>query len=231
MYHFEINNPNNLFIDVNSEYIPVTFGSRCTSALACKSSGIRKFSLPFDWTIPLFPRKIKKVLENNFENFLPDVRNGKFRNIYDIGLAHFDSDINNGINMYKRRIDRFNSIMNNTKKKYFIYINEDYIYNKNYREDKFNDEIFRDLIELEKYIKEQYNNIDYNILFFNFKHHNIPENSNIINIVLTTSYKFVDNEYMCVDKMIPNFRIFCGEILAKLFNTKFIHNYDINFNE
>lgn len=43
------------------------------------------------------------------------------------------------------------------------------------------------MLELEKFIKDKYINIDYNILYFNFKHHNIPTNSNIINIVLHTT--------------------------------------------
>lgn len=230
MYHFEINNPNNLLIDTNSEYIPVPFGSRCTSAIACNYSGIRKFSLPFDWTVPLFPIKIKIILENNFKNFLPDVHNNKFGNIYNIILAHFDINLDNGINTYKRRIERFNTIMNDTKKKYFIYINEDYIYNKSYREDKFNDDIFNQMLELEDYIKEKYKNIDYRILFFNFKYHNVPKNSNIINIVLNTSYNFVDNEKLCIDDMIPKFRIFCGEILSKFFNTEVTKNTNYDFN-
>ena len=105
MFSYVINNPNNFVI--NKDYVVIPFGHRCSSALACNCAIIRKFSLPFDWTIPLFPNKIVKVLENNFEDFIPDVHNGVFHNKYDILLAHFNPNINDGIEEYKRRIDRF----------------------------------------------------------------------------------------------------------------------------
>ena len=183
MFSYTINNPNNFEIKTDN-YYTIPFGYRCTSALACRYANIRKMSLPFDWTIPLTPNKIRKVLENNFEDFIPDVENGIFCNKYDIGLAHFNPDINTGIEEYKRRIDRFNTIINEKNKKfYFIFINYDYLNNINFRDDTYNDNIFNGMLDLEYFLKEKYNNIDYNILYFNFKHHNISENSNIINII------------------------------------------------
>jgi hypothetical protein len=218
MFSYKINNPNNFIITNDAYAIP--FGHRCTSALACRHANVRHFSLPFDWTIPLFPKKIQKVLENNFDDFIPDVYNGIFYNKYDFLLDHFNSNIINGIEEYKRRIDRFNNLMNQHKKLYFIYINEDYIYNINYRNDEFNDNIFNEMLELETFIKDKYINIDYNILYFNFKHHNIPINSNIINIVLDKSDIYYINNAPPVDE----FRKDCGKILKDLFNV----NLDLN---
>ena len=79
------------------------------------------------------------------------------------------------------------------------------------------------MIELEKFIKDKYINIDYNILYFNFKHHNIPTNSNIINIVLHTT-----NLYDTHDSITPyeEFRHYCGKILSELFNTNLTLGYD-----
>ena len=114
MFSYKINNPNNFSITGDCYVIP--FGHRCSSALACKYANMRKFSLPFDWTIPLFPSKIQKVLDNNFEDYIPDVKNGVFVNKYDFELAHFNEDIDKGIEEYKRRIVRFNDIINQTKK-------------------------------------------------------------------------------------------------------------------
>jgi hypothetical protein len=68
MFSHVINNPNNFVI--KNDYNVIPFGHRCSSALACKFANIRKFSLPFDWNIPLFPNKIVKVLENNFNDFI-----------------------------------------------------------------------------------------------------------------------------------------------------------------
>jgi hypothetical protein len=71
MFSYKINNPNKFSIDVNGDYYAIPFGHTCSSALACKYAHMRKFSLPFDWTIPLYPSKIQKVLENDFEDYIP----------------------------------------------------------------------------------------------------------------------------------------------------------------
>jgi hypothetical protein len=222
MFSYVINNPNNFVI--KNDYFIIPFGHRCTSALACKYANIRKCSLPFDWCFTLFPNKIQKVLENNFDDFIPNVHNGIFHNKYGFGLAHFNTDINKGIEEYKRRIDRFIDIINQPKKIYFVYIDEDYLGNKSYREDEFNDKIFNEMLELEKFIKCKYINIDYNILYFNFKHHNIPTNSNIINIVLHTTNLYDTSN----DSPYRKLRNYCGKILAELFNTNLTLGYNKN---
>jgi hypothetical protein len=223
MFSYVIYNPNNFVI--SNDYFVIPFGHRCTSAIACKYANIRKFSLPFDWNSPLFPNKIQKVLENNFDDFIPDVYNGIFHNKHDFMLAHFNPNINNGVEEYKRRINRFIDIINQPKKIYFVYINEDYLYDNSYREDEFNDNIFNEMLELEKFIKNKYINIDYNILYFNFKHHNIPTNSNIINIVLHTTNLY-DNT---INAPFEELRKYCGKILSDLFNSNLITRcYDDN---
>lgn len=211
MYTFTMHNPNHLKFNKNNAYF-IPFGSRCASALICKYSQLRKFSLPFDWTIPLFPNKIQKIIESDFEDFVPDVRNKKFANKYQICLAHFNSDIEKGIQEYERRIVRFRNIMTEKKKKfYFVYSNEDYIYNEKYREPKFNQKIFEEMLSLEKYLQKKYKNIDYTILYFNFFNFNIPKDSKIINIMLKQSDK---------NKNANHFRYFCAEVLTKLFGSK-----------
>jgi hypothetical protein len=226
MFSHVIHNPNNFTIK-NHDYVAIPFGHRCASALACKFANIRKFSLPFDWGRPFFPRTIQKALECNFEGFTDFIyNNGRTSNLkYNFSSIHFNS---NTVKALKRRIDRFNDIINQPKKIYFVYINEDYLYNKFFREDNFNDKVFNAMLELEKFMKNKYINIDYNILYFNFKQHNIPTNSNIINIVLHTTklyYKHDDSPY-------ENFRIYCGKILSELFNTNLTLGYDTNvFND
>ena len=216
MFSYIIHNPNNFPIN-NTDFYTIPFGHRCTSAIACKHASIRKMSLPFDWLVPLFPKKIQDILENNFEDFIPDVYNGNFRNKYDITLCHFNPDINAGIEEYKRRIDRFNNIINKPTKLYFVYINEDYLYDNNYRQDKFNANIFNEMLELEIYLKKQYVDIDYNILYFNFKQHDIPADSNIINIVLTTTNVYDISHWSYFNP----FRSYCSLILSELFNTAY----------
>ena len=226
MFSHTINNSNNFIINKNkNNYYVIPVGHRCSSALSCKYANVRSFSLPFDWTIPLFPSKIKKVLENNFNDFIPDVHNNIFTNKYDFSLAHFNSNINIGINEYKRRTDRFNTIIRETNKKiYFVYINEDYLYNNNYMKSSFNDDIFTEMLDLEHFLRNKYININYNILYFNFIHHNIPHNSNIINIVLHTT-KLYD---ITTGSPYEHLRKYCGKILAEIFNTKLECGYNNN---
>jgi hypothetical protein len=153
------------------------------------------------------------------------VYNGIFHNKYGFTFPHFNPNINNGVEEYKRRIDRFIDIINQPKKIYFVYINEDYLYNNDYRQDDFNNNIFNEMLELEKFIKDKYINIDYNILYFNFNHHNIPTNSNIINIVLHTTNLYDKSNGAPYGEL----RYYCGKILAKLFNTTLNNSrYDDN---
>jgi hypothetical protein len=216
MFSFFLHNPNDLKIIPDSNYNVVPFGHRCSSALVCKYASLRNFSLPFDWTIPLFPQKIKEVLQNDFQEFVPDVHNNVFENKYAIILSHFNSDKESGIEEYNRRIERFSNIMKESKKKYFVYINEDYLYDPTYREEGFNHSIFSQMLELETFLKEKYENLDYNILYFNFMQHDIPPSSNIINIVLhaNTIYDSFIPEYA------EQFRNYCGEVLTQLFHTQ-----------
>lgn len=226
MFSYVIHNPNNLLINSDCHVIP--FGHRCGTALACKYANIRKFSLPFDWTNPALPKKIQATLENNFDNFIPNVHNGIFINKYGYDLSHFNQNINSGIEEYKRRIIRFNEIINQTKKIYFIYFNEDYLYDNDYRKDEFNDKTFNDMLDLEQFIKNKYTNIDYKILYFNFKRHNIPEDSNIMNIVLSSD-NYYDSEH---NAPYEDLRRYCGQILTELFKTQLTTGYDNNtFND
>ena len=52
------------FINNSNNYIIIPFGHRCASALACKYASLRNQSLPFDWTIPLYPSKSKEILKS-----------------------------------------------------------------------------------------------------------------------------------------------------------------------
>jgi len=89
---YKINNPNKLRVNKNKCHV-IPFGHRYTSAIATKFAGLRNFSLPFDWTYSLFPDKIKNVLQNDFEDYVPDVHNNIFHNKYDFRLAHFNDNI------------------------------------------------------------------------------------------------------------------------------------------
>ena len=219
MFKHTINNPNKLKI-TKDNFIVVPFGYTCTSALICRYANLRKFALPFDWCSSAYPNKLQKVLENDFRDFIPDVHNKIFDNKYGFQLAHFDKDINRGIETYKRRIKRFKNIMNEdkqSKKLYFIYVNSNFMKYAKARTKKFNDDKFNEMLEFEIFKKKNYPNIDYNILCFNFVKENIPQNSNIINIVLQTDKYGLE---------IPAMKLhhYCAKIMVDLFKSSYFKN-------
>jgi hypothetical protein len=220
MFSYRLHNPNQFSIQQDSIVVP--FGHRCTSALVCKYANLRKFSLPFDWTIPAFPSRIQQVLENHFQDFIPDIHDpeiltNNLQNRYYLVLSHFNHDIPKGVEEYTRRIERFNALLQQSSKKvYFVYINEDYLYDPFYRAPDFNDQIFSEMILLEKYLKTTYPNLDFTILYFNFREHSIPPDSNILQILLETNQTF-DSFY---PDYAEQFRNYCGEILTHLFHTE-----------
>jgi hypothetical protein len=229
MFSHYVHNPNGIII-TKDDFDVIPFGSRCTSAIISKYAGLRKFSLPFDWVIPLFPAKIQKILQNDFHNFIPDVHNNVFRNEYGVIFAHFNDNVQTGVEEYMRRIDRFRYVMQQPSKKYFIYVNEDYLYKSSYRDEVFNNTVFTQMLELEKYIKDKYNNIDYVILYFNFIHHPIPPSSKIINIVLQSTTFWNTTLYTEEDAPYDNFREYCGKVLAYLFDSNvLLHKEDIDW--
>jgi len=215
MFSYSITNSNNFII--KDDYHVIPFGHRCASAIACKNANLRKFSLPFDWGIPFFPSTIKKILENNFSNFTDfEYRTNDlvYNKTYDFGSGHYNADHDVNVETFTRRINRFNDIIIQRKKIYFVYINEDYLYDDNFRKDEFNNNNFNDMLNLESFIKEKYINIDYNILYFNFKRHDVPTDSNIINIVLKTTNLYDES----TDAPFKELRVYCGKILAEMFN-------------
>jgi len=226
MFSHTLHNPNNIVLKDN--YYAIPFGHRCASAIACKYASIRHFSLPFDWVRPLFPNQIQKVIENNFSDFVPDVYGGVLWNKYGIHLTHFNADIAKGLDEYTRRIERFHMVMNDTNTLYFVYFNEDYLFDPEYRKDAFLDGQFHEMLELESFLKEKYPAIDYSILYVDFKKHDIPTTSNILNIVLESTTLYDVPEGSTFNEL----REYVGILLTELFHTKLDLGYSLQtFND
>jgi hypothetical protein len=205
----------------NYEVVP--FGYRCHSAMICTNAKLRKHSLPFDWVIPLTPKKIINILENDFVDFIPnDISNNIsygedgapiLKTKYGIQLAHFNKNIDEGVNEYMRRIERFRSIMKENKKKYFIFINQDYLNELRFRNEIFNKEKYKEMLELSEYLKKKYKEMDFCILYFDFVKHEKVNNSNIIQIVFSTDkYYLTEKESSAIE-----FRKYCAEVLSQMF--------------
>jgi len=202
-----------------NNYHVIPFGYRCTSAIACKIANLRKCSLPFDWT-GCWPSAIREVLQNDFQDFLPDVYNNQFINKYNIHFVHFNTDIAQGIEDTNRRITRFYNIIYDDKEKYFICMNEDYIYNEWYRKTETTYDFFVQLCELDSLLKTKFPNMKYKILYFDFVKHALPPDSNIIQVTIHST------EYYTTSKNEDKIRTYYGRVLKKLFGTKMISSYN-----
>ena len=226
---FAVNNSNNIVTNSNDCHL-IPFGYNCAASLACNFANLRKFALPFDWVSPLPPDVIQNILENKLTDFIPDVRNGIFTNKYNCEFPHFNKNTEEGISAYERRITRFNDIMNDSKKKYFICVNEYYLYSNTHRLPEWIHKNFTDMLNLDCYLKTKYVNMDYVIVYFSYTHHTIPVNHNIINIIIHSSQLFDK----IADSPFEEVRYYCGRLLTSIFNTKMGAMYytdDIFINE
>lgn len=207
----------------NGDFIPL--GSRCTSAIVCRFASLHEESLPFDWTIPLTPDKTLKILKNNFDEFIPEniIQGESVRNdFYGINLAHFRShkSVSEGVEKYKLRINRFKNMMNNSRHKYFIYVNEDFLYNPLYRDCQFNSKKFDDILILENYLKERYPHLSFNILYFDFVKHEVDSRSFVIPFHVETE-KLWD---IATASNFSQFRLYIGRVLSNIFSSTFNAN-------
>lgn len=219
-YNYEINNPNNIHINGNIKNIEVIpIGFRCSAAIACTYSSLRKYSLPFDWANKITPYMINQVFEKDFVNFLPDDLNqDRVNNKYGICLEHLNKISNGEINkriIMNRRIERLKKIIKNNKVKYFIYINEKHV-PENYRHVKlskdFSNKYFNEIVELDIFFKKHYNHCKCIIIYIDFFYHNIPIDSNIISITIQLNNSKTSS---------PSNRPFYGAILSDLFKSDF----------
>jgi hypothetical protein len=202
----------------NAVFFPI--GHKCSSAMALKNAGMRHLSLPFDWCEHLFPKKVIEIFEDNFEKFIPDAEDdlvcvntayGYYhKNEYDVHVCHIDIDIiAETIASYKRRILRAIDLLNGTKTLLFLYVNEGYLWNKEFRNEDFNKNTFEELVELDTYIKKRYPQLKYKILFIDFVKHDVPETSNIVNMVIQST----DLYDVHIDSVVADFRIHCSKLL------------------
>jgi hypothetical protein len=210
-------------VDFNlKECVVFPVGHKCSSALAAISAGVRLFSLPFDWCGTLFPKKVISVFSNDFVDFVPDTFDNLLKhdlfgdyyiNKYDIRISHIDKNKGDDtILTYKRRIDRAMEILNGTQPVCFLYINEGYLWDKKFRKDGFNKQIFEELLELDRFIASKYPQLKYKILFIDFVKHTVPAESNIIPIVVHSTK--LTNVHIFED--VTAFREYCGKMLKDI---------------
>ena len=202
-----------------------SIGHKCSSAIAARTAGLRSFALPFDWCEHVFPQKVINVLENNFEDFIPDTFDNLlvpeekenicyYKNKYDIHICHIDSTKTEEIiAAYKRRILRAIDVLNGTQNVCFLYANEGYLWNKDFRYEDFNKQTFAELVAFDTYIKTKYPQLKYKIVFIDFVKHDVPAQSNIVNMVVHSTEVYDVH----IDGVVNDFRIHCAKLLNAIF--------------
>ena len=104
---------------MNIEYVPI--GIDYDVAFMCKEFKMRNCAYPFDHIVTY--DGITKILENNFEKFIPEINeniinNHVFDKNYNTKFIHDNFLLEEDKDKYKRRIDRFLKILDDKKKLY-----------------------------------------------------------------------------------------------------------------
>jgi len=204
------------------DYI-LSIGHRCTSQIAINN--LKSFygeTTPFSWVNNFNSKNIVDIIKNNFEDYLEKeckspnyflLENLSIKN-NEYGFGHYNLKDVKIVESFNRKIKRFKYYLNNTKNNIlFVYINEDYIYNEDYRRDyKLN---YKNLQELDNHLRLKYPNLKYNLLNISFEE--IENYGNIINYYYKPS-KLINrsdwiNNNKIRSKIENNFRNDCKKIL------------------
>ena len=200
---------------MNIEYIPI--GIDCDIAFMCKEFNMRKTAYPFDHIVTY--DGITKILENNFNNFIPkinenNINNHVFDKNYNTKFIHDNFLLQEDKDKYKRRIDRFLKILNTNKKIVFIKKGHS-IHHHNELDNIVNE--YEEVKKLNEYLKTNYKNLDYEIVIILLckKCNCNINNENIDNIKL-----YIYNDIPIVENQFQNTLItkaYFKKIFEKLF--------------
>lgn len=203
---------------MNIEYIPI--GIDCDIAFMCKEFNMRKTAYPFDHIVTY--DGITKILENNFNNFIPEIientiNNNVFDKNYNTKFIHDNFLLQEDKNKYKRRIDRFLKILNTNTKIVFIKKGHS-IHHHNELDNIVNE--YEEVKNLNEYLKTNYKNLDYEIVIILLckKCNCNINNENIDNIKL-----YIYNDIPTVENQFQN-TLITKAYFKKIFEKLFIKN-------
>lgn len=155
--------------------IIIPIGVDCCPSIKMINHNLRNFAFPFDWNIVY--NGIHKIIENNFEGFIPEIdETNKLETVkllnkkYDIYFMHHfsNSTYDTDVLKYKRRIDRFNNLLK-TSKDEIIFLRKGHgIWHHTEHNGKY--EFLENEIEnvnkLEKCLKNKYSKLKFSIVLF-----------------------------------------------------------------
>ena len=137
-------------------YIPI--GIDCGNAKFLRKHNLRKFALPFDWTITY--SGISSIIENNFENLIP-LTNENFNAKYNVSFVH--NDFPNDNDKIMRRINRFKNLLE-TSQEELIFIRKGH---SPHHHDEVSFKIksdIEDAEDLDNFLQKKYPNLKYKII-------------------------------------------------------------------
>lgn len=179
---------------------------------------------PFSWVNCYSCKNILDILENKFEHFLENQLpkgkvNDNTKDIYKINeysFAHYNMCLSETIKSFERKIQRFLSYINDdTSNILFVYINEDYIFNEDYRD--YDDENYEYLKKINDYLSLNYPKLKFTIFNIVFKKR---ENYKNIDNIFYIPKKFKYVNLKSKTKVYPTFRKECQNILKNYINGK-----------
>lgn len=182
---------------MNIEYVPI--GIDCDVAFMCKEFKMRNCAYPFDHIVTY--DGITKILENNFEKFIPEINeniinNHVFDKNYNTKFIHDNFLLEEDKDKYNRRIDRFLKILDDKKK--IIFIKKGHSIHHHNEIDNIIDE-YEEVQKLDQYLKTNYKNLDYEIVIILLcKKCNcniIDKNINNIKLYKCSDIPTVDNQF------------------------------------
>jgi hypothetical protein len=226
---------NNIKINKTDIDYFISFGVNCCNGIAINETKLRKESLPFD-SIVSSPKIIYHCLINNFKDFtifdekkdfldvdlnisnLFEIMKDdltKHTNKYGIFFNHYlDKDIEVVIETFTRRINRFFSILQNSKNVIFIYSTELSIYNLKFRDSQ--NEYYEYLIKIEEFLLEKFKNITFKIICFNCNVDHV-NTDNILNIKVSIDESKLSDNMETHDSTFNEYRLLIKNEINKIF--------------
>lgn len=148
---------------------------------------MRTEAYPFDYCNSFNLSNVLFAIQNYFGSFVPD--SGRL-NRYGICIKHLDDLTNDELKVYFRnRIERFINILKTTNRILFVYVNEDYLYDKQYRDNS--DQMYGDAEAFCHYLQNVYPDLNFQILYFDSVYR--PSTQTIINVFINIPKEMLVN--------------------------------------
>lgn len=147
----------------------LSIGHRCTPHIVIQQLFGKSETTPFSWVNTFNAKNVLNCFQNNFENFTENKYSlDYFRTVdkhhlsTEFSFHNYPIENEMLVESFKRKIKRLEQYLNSDMKILFIYANDDYIANENYRD--ITEENYNYLKELNDHITKKYPQLDFTIM-------------------------------------------------------------------